>query len=179
MVIKQIVSYLYMAALSGLSIYALHTALLITLYLWHCNDDVPPTPNLAAEVWPVVTVQVPLRNERYVVQRILRSVAALEWPRECLEIQVLDDSTDQTTALAQQEAARLRAQGVDIRVYHRPDATGNAVRLLWMQGVQSQQGHSQTLHQILILRMAGLSAPAPAASPPARPAPGPPASPGR
>ncbi|MEA3309474.1 MAG: glycosyltransferase [Chloroflexota bacterium] len=125
MVIKQIISYLYMAALSGLSIYALHTALLIALYLWHRQDDTPIAPPLGEGIWPVVTVQIPLRNERYVVQRILRAVAAFKWPAEQLEIQVLDDSTDQTTALAQQETARLRAQGVDIRVYHRSDATGN------------------------------------------------------
>ncbi|HEY89240.1 MAG TPA: glycosyltransferase [Thermoflexia bacterium] len=122
---KELISYLYMAVLTGLAIYALQTALLIILYLWHRQDAVPPTPPITAEVWPVVTVQVPLRNERYVVRRILRSVAALEWPREQLEIQVLDDSTDQTTVLAQQEAARLRAQGLDIHVYHRQIAAGH------------------------------------------------------
>ena len=129
-----------MLVLSGLALYALHTALLIMLYLCHRREEEPPTPNLRAErSWPTVTVQVPLRNERYVVRRILRAVAALEWPTEQLEIQVLDDSDDQTTRLARQEAARLRALKVDIHVYHRQEAVGHKAGAL-AAGLEKARG---------------------------------------
>ncbi len=134
-----IFGYLYTATLTGLAVYAAHIVVLVTLYLWRRREAPPPLPEILAAELPVVTVQVPLRNERYVVQRVLRSVAALDWPREKLEIQVLDDSDDATTSLAQQEAARLRAQGVDIRVLHRARPQGYKAGAL-AAGLQQARG---------------------------------------
>src|SRR5687767_15828269 len=73
---------------------------------------------------PKVTVQLPIFNEVYVIQRLLRSVAALDYPRELLEIQVLDDSTDDTVRIAAEEIAKLRAAGVQIHHIRRPDRIG-------------------------------------------------------
>ena len=115
----QIVGYLYTAVLIGLALFAIHIVILVTLYLWHRGDPMPETPHLPAADFPMVTVQIPLRNERYVVQRILAAVAAFDWPRERLEIQVLDDSDDDTTALVRTEVERLRAQGYSIVLLHR------------------------------------------------------------
>ena len=61
--------------------------------------------------WPVVTVQLPVFNERYVVERLIRTVAKMDYPRDRLEIQVLDDSTDETTAIAAQCVDELRHSG--------------------------------------------------------------------
>ncbi|MBZ0268607.1 glycosyltransferase [bacterium] len=72
---------------------------------------VPPRPS---ERLPHVTVQLPIYNELYVVQRLIRSVAAIDYPRELMEIQVLDDSSDGTVAIAAEEVARARAEGLDI-----------------------------------------------------------------
>jgi cellulose synthase/poly-beta-1,6-N-acetylglucosamine synthase-like glycosyltransferase len=74
--------------------------------------------------WPFVTVQLPLYNERYVVERLLAAVAALDYPRDRFEIQVLDDSTDVTACLAAQSVERLAADGLPIRLLHRRDRTG-------------------------------------------------------
>ncbi len=63
---------------------------------------------------PAITVQLPLYNEVNVARRLLRCAAALDWPRDRLEIQVLDDSSDETTALVAEEAAALRAAGLDV-----------------------------------------------------------------
>ncbi|MBN2393670.1 MAG: glycosyltransferase [Anaerolineae bacterium] len=135
----QIVGYLYTAVLIGLALYAFHIVILVTLYLWHRRDPLPETPRLPAADLPMVTVQIPLRNERYVVQRILTAVAAFDWPRERLEIQVLDDSDDDTTALARSEVARLRAQGYSIVLLHRQHHNGHKAGAL-AAGLQKAHG---------------------------------------
>ena len=73
---------------------------------------------------PIVTVQLPVFNELYVIERLLHSVAAIEYPREKLEIQVLDDSTDETTAKALQVVEELQRKGLDIQLIRRPDRKG-------------------------------------------------------
>ena len=73
---------------------------------------------------PVVTVQLPLRNERHVAERVLRATCALDWPRDRLEVQVLDDSDDETCALVDRTAAELRAFGHDITVVRRQGRAG-------------------------------------------------------
>ncbi|GJM43589.1 MAG: glycosyl transferase [Gemmatimonadota bacterium] len=73
---------------------------------------------------PHVTVQLPVYNEVYVIRRLIRSVAALDYPRELLEIQVLDDSNDGTVEAAREEVERLRAEGIDIVHIQRPDRVG-------------------------------------------------------
>ena len=81
-------------------------------------------PHETPEEWPRVTVQLPVYNERYVVRRLIRSVAAMDYPRDRLEIQVLDDSNDATVDEAADEVARLQAEGVDIQHVRRPDRKG-------------------------------------------------------
>lgn len=71
-----------------------------------------------------VTIQIPLRNERYVVERVLGAVAALEWPRDRLEVQVLDDSDDDTTVIAKAAVARIQREGVDAQLLRRPEPVG-------------------------------------------------------
>jgi len=73
---------------------------------------------------PLVTVQLPIRNERFVVETLLAHVAALDWPREKLEIQVLDDSDDETSALLDSLVEKLRASGHDAKVLRRGSRAG-------------------------------------------------------
>lgn len=73
---------------------------------------------------PHVTVQLPIYNERYVVKRLLHAVAGLHYPKDLLEIQVLDDSTDETTAMASRLVKRYRQQGFDIALLHRSHRQG-------------------------------------------------------
>jgi cellulose synthase/poly-beta-1,6-N-acetylglucosamine synthase-like glycosyltransferase len=81
-------------------------------------------PDLDAVDWPGGTVQLPLFNERFVVAELLDAVGRLDYPRDRLEIQVLDDSTDETTELARRGVADLNAAGVDAVLLHRTDRTG-------------------------------------------------------
>ncbi|MBC7881049.1 MAG: glycosyltransferase [Anaerolineae bacterium] len=74
--------------------------------------------------WPFVTVQLPIFNELYVCERLLAAVCSLEYPRELLEIQVLDDSTDETSAILKAAIATFRQQGTTITYLHRQDRCG-------------------------------------------------------
>lgn len=136
----QFLAVLYALITLWLAAYGLHSWVLLVLYGRHrrrAGDEAvlqPPRADL-----PTVTVQLPLYNERYVVRRLIDAVASLDYPRDRLEIQVLDDSTDPTTAIAQARAAFWRERGVDIRVLHRSDRTGfKAGALAW--GLQQARG---------------------------------------
>ena len=73
---------------------------------------------------PTVTVQLPLYNERFVAGRLLQAVARLSYPRSKLEVQVLDDSTDETVDIVRDHVAHFRRQGVDIRHVRRDNRQG-------------------------------------------------------
>lgn len=102
----------YTLVVIGLSIYGLHRLWMVRTYLKYRNKPLHPMGRF--KDCPKVTVQLPLYNERYVAERLIRSVAALDYPRECLEIQVLDDSTDETRELVAGLVAELRSRGLDI-----------------------------------------------------------------
>ncbi len=122
---------LYTLTVLGLSVYALQSLLLTILYFKH-RHDITPMAVIAEDAWPRVTVQLPIFNEMYVVERLIDAAAALDYPRDRLQVQVLDDSTDETTALAEARAAQHRKEGVDVRVLHRTDRAGfKAGALAW------------------------------------------------
>ncbi len=112
----------YFFVVIGLSAYGLHRYLIIYLYLKN-RRRTPPSPKQFAEM-PVVTIQLPIYNELYVVQRLLTAVRKLDYPKDKLEIQVLDDSTDETSQLSQAEVAKLRSEGFDAIVLRRSDRVG-------------------------------------------------------
>jgi cellulose synthase/poly-beta-1,6-N-acetylglucosamine synthase-like glycosyltransferase len=95
-------------------------------YLLYWLAEVPadqPTPALPAEL-PRVLVQIPIYNEPMVVERAVMAAGSLDWPRESLKIQLLDDSTDLTSDIAVHAIARLRKDGVDADHVRRTDRTG-------------------------------------------------------
>ena len=112
----------YAVLAAWLAVYGLNSLALTFIYLWRRSPR--PSITLQAENWPVVTVQLPIYNERYVVERLIAAVAALDYPRELLQIQVLDDSTDDTTAIAQQAVAHYARQGIQIEYLHRAQRIG-------------------------------------------------------
>lgn len=102
----------YYVVLSLLAVYGIHRAFMVCLYYRHRGDVPRPAGNL--EPLPVVTVQLPIYNEVYVVERLVEAVAALDYPKELLEIQILDDSTDETRHVASGVAERYRRSGYDV-----------------------------------------------------------------
>ena len=83
-----------------------------------------PPPPMDPDALPLVTIQLPLFNEPYVAERLIDNIVAMEYPRDRFEVQILDDSTDETTALCEAKAEYYRNQGIDIRVIHRTDRSG-------------------------------------------------------
>ena len=113
----------YVATLALLATYGLHRSWMLLRFHWKTRPQ-RPEPETAGGELPRVTVQLPLFNERTVVSRLVRAAGALDWPRDRLEIQVLDDSTDETREIADREVAQLIANGLDARVVRRPDRSG-------------------------------------------------------
>jgi cellulose synthase/poly-beta-1,6-N-acetylglucosamine synthase-like glycosyltransferase len=112
----------YTTVLTILSVYGLHRLWLVYTYLrWRRNL---PGPAPAVVNWPSVTIQLPIYNERYVIERLLNAVAQLDYPRELLDIQILDDSTDDTQEVARACVKRHQARGLPIRYLRRGHRTG-------------------------------------------------------
>jgi len=103
-----------------LTLHAVGQAILLFSYLRH--HDSPPLPPVTD--WPTVVVQLPVYNERHVVRRLLEAVAQLDYPRERLSVQVLDDSTDETTAILAAQVEALRRTGLDIHHVRREVRSG-------------------------------------------------------
>ncbi len=108
--------------LVGLSAYGVHRYLMIYLYYKHRKQM--PTPMGLLSDLPKVTVQLPLYNEMYVAERLLDAMVALDYPKDKLEIQVLDDSTDETTEIVARKVAVLRKQGFDVTHIYRFNRLG-------------------------------------------------------
>src|SRR5262245_58643688 len=102
----------YYAVLAVLALYGAHRGLMVFLYYRHRRDAPQPAGRLAP--LPRVTVQLPIYNEVYVVERLVESVAAIDYLRERLEIQLLDDSDDDTRVVASALTERLAACGFAI-----------------------------------------------------------------
>jgi cellulose synthase/poly-beta-1,6-N-acetylglucosamine synthase-like glycosyltransferase len=115
-----LVSYFFV--LSILGIYGWHRYYIVYQYMKN-RDQVPTAPPPVAD-WPVVTVQLPIFNEMYVVDRLVDAVCAIDYPRDRLEIQVLDDSTDETRDIAELAVRRQAARGFDIKYLHRSERVG-------------------------------------------------------
>jgi cellulose synthase/poly-beta-1,6-N-acetylglucosamine synthase-like glycosyltransferase len=112
----------YFFVLVILAVYGWHRYYLVYLYMKHKDRHPVPAGQFAS--LPPVTIQLPIYNEMYVADRLIDAVCKLEYPRELLEIQVLDDSTDETRGIAEQAVRRNAAQGIDITYLHRTDRTG-------------------------------------------------------
>lgn len=121
MIVHAALQFAYFALLIPLALYALTICYLIFLYLRR-----PPRPAIPPTVteWPLVAVQIPLYNERAVAERVIRAVAAMDYPRACLHIQILDDSTDDTPDILIPLVAELRAAGFRVDHVRREDRDG-------------------------------------------------------
>src|SRR5580698_183609 len=102
----------YLTVLFGLCLYGVHRYVIVYLFYKHRKNV--PKPVRHFDALPRVTVQLPIFNELYVVERLLEAVSKLDYPRELLQIQVLDDSTDETWEISEAAVQRLQAAGFDI-----------------------------------------------------------------
>ena len=114
----------YFVVTTTLALYGLHNLITTIMYL-----SMKPSKKRMGRIqplqeWPHVTIQLPIFNEKYTVERLLRSVTRLDYPADRLQIQVLDDSTDDTRDLVAQLVDHYKTSGINIEVIHRVDRKG-------------------------------------------------------
>src|SRR5262245_55495308 len=112
----------YMLVLVVLCIYGMHRYFLVLIY-YRVRGRVPQRQGQFAEL-PRVTVQLPMFNERFVAERIIEAACRIDYPRDRFEVQVLDDSTDETRQIASETVERIRAAGHNVSYVHRTDRVG-------------------------------------------------------
>ena len=127
----------YFTILIILSIYGIHRYCLVYLYMK--NRGKAPKPQGQFEALPRVTIQLPIYNERYVVERLLETVTRIEYPRDLLEIQVLDDSTDETRIVCSRLVSEYASAGHPITYHHRTNREGFKAGAL-AEGMKSATG---------------------------------------
>lgn len=117
-----ILEILYLLNAALLAIYGFNSLLLTWLRrrrIRQARSAGPPPPEATQGDYPRVTVQLPLYNERHVVERLIEAVVRLDWPADRLQIQILDDSTDDTRHMVAAALARQRARGARMQLEHR------------------------------------------------------------
>lgn len=119
---EHLILIIYFVSLCVLFGFGIHGLVLLYYYRKTAGQK-PPKPNMPEE-YPKVTIQLPLYNEFYVVERLLHSVCAIEYPTDKLEIQVLDDSTDETVDLASRLVKEYSEKGINIKYLHRDNRQG-------------------------------------------------------
>ena len=119
---EEIILFAYIASLSILFVFGSHGFIMIYYYLKYRRKKASEVEALSS--YPVVTVQLPVFNELYVVGRLIDAACAMIYPKEKLEIQVLDDSTDGTVGVVTQYVERYRKLGYDIKQVHRTNRQG-------------------------------------------------------
>ena len=135
---------LYLLSVTLLAVYGVNSLLLTWLYRRNKDQvsngqaDDPVKPGLY-DPHPYVSVQLPVYNERHVAERLLEAVVNLDWPTERLQIQVLDDSTDETAGIISACLERYRAQGLAVEIEHIRNVLasvgGNKVRAAGILGI--------------------------------------------
>ncbi len=112
----------FMLVMALVCVYGLHRYLLVYLYYKHRRNR--PRVQARFEIPPRVTIQLPMFNERYVARRVIEASCRIDYPSDKLQLQVLDDSTDDTTEIARATVSRMRAAGHDIELLHRTNRRG-------------------------------------------------------
>lgn len=116
-------SSIYIMAAAGIALFGL-LGLVTLFYYWRYRHDTYPCPPIPDADLPQVTVQLPIYNERFVISRLIDAAVHLEYPRDKLQIQVIDDSVDDTTEIARAIVNMYLDQGVNIELLHRRHRNG-------------------------------------------------------
>lgn len=127
----------YFLVLCILALYGLHRYWLVYDYYKYKKNVPGPPPEIRD--WPRVTVQLPIFNERYVIERLVEAVSRFDYPRELLDVQVLDDSTDETREVARACVERHAAAGMPVEYIHRTNRYGFKAGAL-ENGLKSSRG---------------------------------------
>jgi cellulose synthase/poly-beta-1,6-N-acetylglucosamine synthase-like glycosyltransferase len=120
--VQHTVMAVYVAILLAVAFYGVHRYILVYLYMKYRNQIYQPKRNF--DILPRVTVQLPMFNEDTVAERIIRATCQIDYPLDRLEIQVLDDSTDESADIARAACEQWAAKGYPIKYIHRTNRVG-------------------------------------------------------
>ncbi len=134
---EEIILFTYIGSLMILFTFGSHGFIMIYYYLKHRHkrDDF----SVVLDKFPVVTLQLPIYNEMYVIERLIKTVCEIDYPIDKLEIQVLDDSTDETVEIVDNIVKEYRLRGFDIQHIHRKDRSGYKAGAL-KEGLKTAKG---------------------------------------
>ena len=135
--LSKLIILLYLLILLMLTIQGMHRFWLLILFKIHQRKKWKPAP--LADPLPLVTIQLPLYNERHVVKRLIKNVIKIDYPKEKLSIQILDDSDDETTEICNKLVKKYSADGYDITLLHRHNREGFKAGALF-NGLKSAKG---------------------------------------
>jgi len=121
--VELIITILYLLSLLYIFLFSISQLYLTWVYIRHKQQN-QNVAEVSGHFEPFVTVQLPVYNEKYVVERLLDAIVALDYPRNRLEIQVLDDSTDETSQIILRKIESVRHLGLNIKFLHREDRSG-------------------------------------------------------
>ncbi len=122
--IQIVLIFLYTGSLLYITLFSLLQLRLLQAYRKHKKNKIILSPLQDSDRHPMVTIQLPIFNEQFVIDRLLDNITQLDYPKDKMEIQVLDDSTDDTKQYAAEKVAFYRNQGYDITHIHRTDRKG-------------------------------------------------------
>ena len=139
--IAYIIFFIYSGALLYITFYCLLQLHLLFYYERHHWQNPEPRKNIVIKdkELPFVTIQLPIFNEMYVVERLIDNITSFNYPKDKFEIHVLDDSTDETVKISQKKVDEYKAKGFNIELYHRTDRTGYKAGAL-KEGMQHAKG---------------------------------------
>ncbi|HUB27499.1 MAG TPA: glycosyltransferase [Tepidisphaeraceae bacterium] len=135
--LDELVVVIYIAVLTTIAIYGFHRYVLVYLYLKYKHEGYLPKSRF--DTLPKITVQLPMFNEHSVAERIIRATCAIDYPRDRLEIQVLDDSTDESAEIARKTCQEMAKAGVNIQFIHRDNRVGYKAGAL-AEGMKTASG---------------------------------------
>jgi cellulose synthase/poly-beta-1,6-N-acetylglucosamine synthase-like glycosyltransferase len=119
-----ILGFLYLIVIAGLALYGLNSLIITILFILSKSNAITRQKAPPPKIWPPITIQLPIYNEKYTVERLLNAVTRLDYPVAQLQIQVLDDSTDDTADLVTKLVEEYQAKGVNIVRLHRTNRRG-------------------------------------------------------
>ena len=131
--------FLYLLVIFGLSLYGFNSFIITILYIFSGFQEKKRKKAPIPKEWPTVTIQLPIYNEKYTVERLLSAVTKLDYPAERLQIQVLDDSTDDTAHLVRGLVEEYKSKGINIEWLHRTNRSGYKAGAL-SRGLNSATG---------------------------------------
>ncbi|HEX8990859.1 MAG TPA: cellulose synthase family protein [Anaerolineales bacterium] len=134
-----LIALIYLIVLLWLAMYGVSNLINALLFLRVKLTRKPKSPALLPKEWPAITIQLPIYNEKYTVARLLEAVRQLEYPPDRMQIQVLDDSTDDTAQLVRGLVEQYRAEGINIQLLQRMNRAGYKAGAL-SEGLKSATG---------------------------------------